>query len=334
MIDDVDSIPNWPVVAIRLEHDGSVTVDGDPIPLGPDDDARTVAMERARHTAELLGRPVRVDACEPDGTVFPMVVDETGDVAEAGTPTVPPAQRRGLLRRRSPTQPRPARDRGRKPRTKKNPATAPTPDPAVDHEPAPEAARAGAPAPPPAPGPSGAPEPPTAPHVPTSPPEVADSATDFTPATAPPGRDGPAPPRPTDEQARVLARVRSMADAGDPRGAVAELREAAGGADGTAGAALREVQAYLMFLAGDPGKASRLYLDVAADPAAEFSDAWALGVVECAHHCWLDVDDVGEAYELGRHIVAAYVRLGAGSSLQIAHARTRQRELRTRLAVT
>lgn len=133
---------------------------------------------------------------------------------------------------------------------------------------------------------------------------------------------------------RVLARVRRIADAGDARGAFAELRDVAGSADGGAGAALREVQAYLLFLAGDPHQASRLYLDVAADAAAEFSEGWALGVVECAHHCWLDVDDVGQAYELGREIVAAYVRLGAGSSLQGTHARTRQRELRGRLAVT
>lgn len=309
MIDDVESIPTWPVVAIALHGDGSVSVDGDPLVLAPGDNARNVAMEQARRTAELLGRPVRVDACEPDGTVYPMVVDGTGDVAEAGPPVVPGTQRRGLLRRRSaaPT-PRPARSAGgppvpappRAPAPREEPRPSDGPQPFADEVPPPAAAFRSA-------GP-----------VLTKP----------APHAAP---GDPAPPYPTEEQARVLARVRRTAEAGDPRGALPEVLDLARDAEGGAAGALLEVQAYLTFLDGDSAGASRLYIEIASDPARWISAAWALGLVECAHHCWLDVDDPGEAYELGSALVSAYVRLGAADSVQIAHVRARQKEIRARL---
>ncbi|HSA53951.1 MAG TPA: hypothetical protein VLH10_28055 [Yinghuangia sp.] len=328
MIDDVDSIPRWPVIAIRLDGDGSVTVDGEPLALAPGEDARTVAMERARHTADLLGRPVRVDAREPDGTVFPMVIDGTGDVAEAGPPVVPGPQRRGLLRRRSaPAQ------------AEAGAAPLPPPAPARADEVSPAGAFTAPPVPVPPvvsdpPGTGVAPPYAAARQVPRPANDFGEAVSGFGSAAPSPGHGGQALPRPTEEQARVLARVRRAAEAGDPRGALAEIREIARDAEGGAAAALGEVEAYLTFLDGDPVKASRLYLGLASDPDRRISDTWALGLVECAHHCWLDVDDVGPAYELGRELVAAYTRLGAADSVQIAHARARLREMRARLAIT
>lgn len=99
MIDE-DAVPDWPVVAIRMSPDGRAEVDGQVVVSGPGEQPREAAMSRAFQIAEGLGRPVRVEAREADGTVYPLIVDASGELVEAGPPVPPAPERRGLLRRR------------------------------------------------------------------------------------------------------------------------------------------------------------------------------------------------------------------------------------------
>lgn len=107
MIDE-SAVPDWPVVLIRMTSDGRTEVDGRPVFPGPGEDARDAALRQAAHTADSLGRPVRVDAHEADGTLFPLVVDAAGTVTEVGPPVPPASERRGLLRRRRTAVPPPS----------------------------------------------------------------------------------------------------------------------------------------------------------------------------------------------------------------------------------
>ena len=87
------AVPAWPVVAIEMAADGSVRVDGDVVPMEPGDDPRSAGLAAASATARFLGRAVRVEAVEPDGTVYPLIVATDGSVTEAG-PGIPPPQER------------------------------------------------------------------------------------------------------------------------------------------------------------------------------------------------------------------------------------------------
>ncbi|MFE5334034.1 hypothetical protein ACFRCG_47340 [Embleya sp. NPDC056575] len=87
-------VPAWPVVRIELSTDGRVRVDGTEVPVPPGVEPRATALEAAAATARLLRRPVRVAAVEPDGTLFPLIVDENGEAAAANDPVAPPQKRR------------------------------------------------------------------------------------------------------------------------------------------------------------------------------------------------------------------------------------------------
>ncbi|OPC77465.1 hypothetical protein B4N89_43980 [Embleya scabrispora] len=93
-------VPAWPVVRIELSTDGRVRVDGTEVPVPPGVDPRAAALEAAAATARLLRRPVRATAVEPDGTVFPLIVAENGEVAAANDPAAPPHKRRSRPGRR------------------------------------------------------------------------------------------------------------------------------------------------------------------------------------------------------------------------------------------
>lgn len=95
--------PAWPVILIELKADRTVDIGGVPTPVDPGSDPRDVAMAVAADTARVLGRAVRVQAVEPDGTVYPLIVDVEGNVTQAGAP-VPakqPRRKLGLRRNRS-----------------------------------------------------------------------------------------------------------------------------------------------------------------------------------------------------------------------------------------
>ncbi|MGW1994533.1 hypothetical protein [Embleya sp. NPDC001921] len=156
-----NAIPAWPVVTIEIAWDDTVRVDGNVIPVEFNGDPRAAALAVAAETARLLGRPVRVDAVEPDGTTFPLVVSTDGSATEAGPSSPAPQTRRGLFGRRRKSEPSgPPPDSVPEPHLAPRPApefheahetreTAPSdPRPAVDPTPAgrsPEPARPGSP---------------------------------------------------------------------------------------------------------------------------------------------------------------------------------------------
>ncbi|MYS87399.1 hypothetical protein [Embleya scabrispora] len=99
-------VPAWPVVSIELSIDDTVHVDGELIPVPPDALPRAVALEKAAATARALGRPVRAEAREPDGTIFPLIVAPDGRASASDSAFPPPSKRRSLPGRRKRT-PRP-----------------------------------------------------------------------------------------------------------------------------------------------------------------------------------------------------------------------------------
>ncbi|MFI6580952.1 hypothetical protein [Embleya sp. NPDC050493] len=99
-------VPAWPVVSIELSIDDTVHVDGEWIPVPPGAYPRAVALEKAAATARSLGRPVRAEAREPDGVIFPLIVAPDGTVSASDSPLPPPSKRRLLTGRRKRT-PRP-----------------------------------------------------------------------------------------------------------------------------------------------------------------------------------------------------------------------------------
>lgn len=284
MIDDVDAVPTWPVVAIELRADGAVVVDGEVLAVGPGDDARTLALGHAARMADMLGRPVRVEAREPDGTLFPLIVDGAGEIAEAAPPVPPATQRRGLLRRRRGVEPDPfARE------------FAPihlAPEPPEVPMPRPEASRPRAAAPPQS-------YPQSSPQSPPQPTPAQAREIAVIRATAEAG-----------DPSEALVRLATMEREaeGDTAHALREVRAYLTLLRGEPAAAAR---LYMRTAVDRPR------------PGGVPED-WAMGLVESAHYCWLRVDDVETAYTLGAELVAAYEDLGAGDSPGLADARARQ----------
>lgn len=100
MTDHVD-VPGWPVVTIQLNDDTDVQVDGVPVVVGPGVNARQAAIESVVGTAQVLGRPVRAEAIEPDGTLYPLIVEPDGTVRSAGPEIPVNGGRKGRGRRKS-----------------------------------------------------------------------------------------------------------------------------------------------------------------------------------------------------------------------------------------
>ncbi|MGW2365192.1 hypothetical protein ACWCZ5_06410 [Streptomyces sp. NPDC001667] len=97
VVTDVDAVPLTPVYTIVISATGETTVDGEPVENLPGQDARTSALADIRVRAARRGHPVRVNAKEPDGSVWPLIVDHDGAVTPLDTPhptpvaTPPPA---------------------------------------------------------------------------------------------------------------------------------------------------------------------------------------------------------------------------------------------------
>lgn len=78
---DPAHVPSWPVYALAVQDDGRVVAFGPQLPTSahPTRDAAIGAVAAA---AARLGRPVRADATEADGTVWHLAISPAGAVAE------------------------------------------------------------------------------------------------------------------------------------------------------------------------------------------------------------------------------------------------------------
>jgi hypothetical protein len=83
---DAATIALTPLVTIVIAADGGATVDGQPVPDSGSADPRADALAEVRIRAARLNRPVRVNAKEADGSVWPMLVDPAGQVHILDTP--------------------------------------------------------------------------------------------------------------------------------------------------------------------------------------------------------------------------------------------------------
>ncbi|WP_367138993.1 MULTISPECIES: hypothetical protein [Streptomyces] len=90
---DPARIPATPHYTITVSSSGDGTLDGEPVQAAPGQELRVAALAEVRVKAALHGRPVRVTAKEPDGTVWPLIVDTDGRVTTLEIPhPVPPRE--------------------------------------------------------------------------------------------------------------------------------------------------------------------------------------------------------------------------------------------------
>ncbi|MFE9388837.1 hypothetical protein [Streptomyces sp. NPDC006784] len=74
-------VPGWPAYAFVVQADGRVTVSGPLLP-GSEHPTRASAVDVVAGAAAGLGRPVRAQATERDGTVWHLVISPDGAVGE------------------------------------------------------------------------------------------------------------------------------------------------------------------------------------------------------------------------------------------------------------
>ncbi|MDT0451419.1 hypothetical protein [Streptomyces hesseae] len=91
VVTDLDSVPLTPVYTIVISATGEATVDGEQVENLPGQDARTSALADIRVRAARRGHPVRINAKEPDGSVWPLIVDHDGAVTPLDGPHPVPA---------------------------------------------------------------------------------------------------------------------------------------------------------------------------------------------------------------------------------------------------
>lgn len=298
---DLSDVPAWPVVAIDLSTDGRVRVDDETIVVPVGADMRRTAVEAVAATAALIGRPVRAEAREPDGTVWPLVVTPEGEVLSAGSgrPPPPTARRRGfrsgVLRRAAPEPP-----------TGPPPLTAPLATPPTAEPATPSADPPGPPTippPPPAPGRLGEPVPPA------GPPER-DSGRG-TSSVSPPPYARPSLPEPDAETRLALGRILSELRLGrfaSARSRAQILVDRLAGEHGrtdAATAAAGEVLAYTTFVAGAPARAAGLYVDLARPYVDGSAPVGVHGtrLADNAQFCWSRIGNSPDAQELGSRVL-------------------------------
>ncbi|WP_146045516.1 hypothetical protein [Streptomyces eurocidicus] len=91
VVTDPDSVPLTPVYTIVISAAGEATIEGEPVDPLPGQDARTSALADIRVRAARRGHPIRINAKEPDGSVWPLIVDHDGAVTPLGAPHPAPA---------------------------------------------------------------------------------------------------------------------------------------------------------------------------------------------------------------------------------------------------
>jgi hypothetical protein len=94
------SVPAWPLLTIVMTQDGTVLVNDTavPVPAGADPRAAGVAAAAEHITRLGLGRPVRANATEPDGTVWPLLIHPDGTATPTGD-AIRPERRRWRRRK-------------------------------------------------------------------------------------------------------------------------------------------------------------------------------------------------------------------------------------------
>lgn len=313
---DPSEVPAWPVVAIDLRTDGHVRVDDETVPVPAGADMRQTAVDVVAATAALIGRPVRAEAREPDGTVWPLVVTPDGQVLSAGAARRPPPAtkrrgfRGGVLRRVSPEPP-----------AGPPPLTTPT---------------AGAAAPPAVPpGPPPIPPPPPAPGtlvergpVPGPPRSGDGPSTVMVPSPSTPFAR-PGLPEPDADTRAALDRILSELRLGRFAAArsraqllVDRLAEVRGRTD-DATLAAGEVLAYTTFVAGDAERAALLYTDLALPHVDGSEPVGVQGtrLADNAHFCWSRTGDSPDARKVGSRVLALRTAGWGADSLQTRAAR-------------
>ncbi|MBO8188893.1 hypothetical protein [Streptomyces spirodelae] len=139
-------VPAWPTYAFVVQDSGRVAVFGPLLPAS-ERPSRASAIDAVAAAADGLGRPVRAEATEPDGTVWHLVISPDGAVGELsdGAPRAKAPKKRHA--------PAPAPQPGAAgPARRPEPAPVPAPAPTRAQTPA-QAAPVPAPAPAPAPAP-------------------------------------------------------------------------------------------------------------------------------------------------------------------------------------
>ena len=137
------SVPDRPRVTVVLHADGTGTVNGREVRIPPQADARTVLLTEACRFAATLGRPIRVEAHDPDG-LWDLVAHPDGSVTATGRGAGGRKGRRPVLHRQ-------ARSRADAPATAAtspptpDPPSAPILDPTPDAGPTPDALDGAAP---------------------------------------------------------------------------------------------------------------------------------------------------------------------------------------------
>ncbi|MFJ9195833.1 hypothetical protein [Streptomyces globisporus] len=97
VVTDHAAVPLTPVYTIVIRESGEASVDGHQVETLPGQDARDAALALIQEKAARLDRPVRVNAKEPDGSTWPLIVDWDGEVTPLEQPhpaPAPPATRR------------------------------------------------------------------------------------------------------------------------------------------------------------------------------------------------------------------------------------------------
>ncbi|MCH0567235.1 hypothetical protein [Streptomyces sp. MUM 2J] len=90
-ITNLKAVPLNPLYTIVISTDEEVTIDGQQIDKLPGQNAREAALADIRQRAARRGHPVRANAKEPDGTVWPLIVGYDGAVTLLDAPHPAPS---------------------------------------------------------------------------------------------------------------------------------------------------------------------------------------------------------------------------------------------------
>ncbi|MGW3391319.1 tetratricopeptide repeat protein [Streptomyces cinereoruber] len=308
------------VVPLRVLEDGSSAFSGQPAPLRAPGygGASAPAPVQASASAQAPA-PAPVPA---PGQGF---VPQTGPAAQAPLPAAPePAPVPRQEAAPTPTQP-PAPSPVPAPVPAPAPAPSPVPAPEPVPVPVPSPSSATAPAPEPADAPVPAPSP--VPPTPVSTPAPAPAQT-LAPAPRPPADDPVAGPVARIHEALQFGRIEWAATL-----ALQSVAEAAGrlGHEAPETLRLRELNAYVAFVAGDTGRAFEGSLEIARIRAAH-GDPQALQSVLNAAAAWLKVADPREGLRMGHDLIALWSTLPAADQDRLESARARMVRLEQRAA--
>ncbi|MEU1121953.1 MULTISPECIES: hypothetical protein [unclassified Streptomyces] len=350
-----DVVPRWPLYRLTAGPDGAVVITGPAAPAHPLAD-RAASVEAVAALAAVLTppRPVRAEAHDADGTVWPLLIHPDGTVSEHGSAQHPPKRRRKKTRKGKSNHTTPAT---------LAPSAVPLPDPASAAPPSPAAPVLHT-APDPLDFPlEPAPEAAAAPRVPAStetadvlrvrrPRPVAEQherpAEDAVPSPAPsmaaPSIPRPAEPavpapspaaaEPRNEPIPSTLRIRTLAEAGRLPEALqmaAAYDDAAARTHGPShptAIEAREIRAHISVEYGDLTAGIALYRDAAERWALRSQTAAADAAAGRAHALWMRITDPQEAVAVGETIVRMRTQIPGPDGTAYRSAARRLNELK------